>query len=1696
MITASTLIYFFVNIFFSNINVSKLILALPVRLQYPNLFPELMKFHFHICRPLHLLLLILFFCCSIAGNMYAQLQANFTASKAAGCSPLSVAFSNTTTGASAAAKWQWSLGNGNSSTLKEPGATYFTENQYTVTLTVTDGAATSSKSMTVTVYKKPTVDFSVSPPKGCTPLPVNFTSSTTAGDGTVSNYLWDFGDGSTIQGAGYATAAHTYTLPGTMSATLNVTNSFGCYTTLTKAAVVEVVIGITPIFIQSATTLCKAGESVTFTNSSTGSGNLSYKWDFGDGKMATDASPAHVYASSGSFTPAVTITSSDGCAVTKAGDKINVANFIADFDIPAKICGNDPVSFINKSTRPFDRAEWRIDDSYSYGNYDGNLTAIFYQEGEHTVALVSHYGGCTDTVTKKVTVLHKPVLAGFIADLQGACGVPLKINFKDTSAEATTWLWRNYYFDNGFATIKNASFNYTSGDYSLVYLTIGNAAGCSSTVSKYVYYAKPSVYIGITSTTGYEGCAGLTVSFAANPDTALKDFKWNFGDGTPVSTERTPTHTFNKGGNFTVTLEYVSNSGCKGSVNYYSVNVIDRPKFDFVSKSGTTVCGNTPDTFAVTPAGTGWYFQWKFNDDYDYSNYYNTLVKKFNYDTVYTVQLIATNGRCADTVLKKNYVKVLPPFTQIQGQLNTCEGTRGDMVFFENSEKALQWKWNFGDGGTDSYSSFKDTIRHTYTKTGAYNVVLSTINGSCTVRDSVTAYVLLKQKPLLTFTKTDACGSDVLDFKLSGFEKHPYPYYTYYNTYYIANKQYGDLTNCSAYTTLTDNYWLTETSGTLTGLNPGKNDLRMITNSGYFGCYDTTNFIKIKVHGPAAGFKTETHSGCFKDSLLFTDTSKIFGNTAIAKWEWNFGDGKIQTLTGTSGSTKHLYAAPGYYYIRLKITDADGCISQTDYSLHYILVGGPKANFNASTFTVPPATQVQFYNTSSFYNDYYYNCTMQWIFSDGTTNSNDYPTFTYNDAGVFPVKLITKNTQTGCIDSIVKNITVRKVNSAFTYRLSYINSNACPPVIASFSSISTYAYRVSWNFGDGAVAGDQRNVSHTYNKPGLYRVMHYSYDTNIGVDSTEDFIEVKGPYALLKADTLSGCTQQQVTLTADVKYASDYTWDFGDGTVIPTTDTFAVHQYLTPGIYVPALILKDGGGCTATSELSDKIIIDSLHAAFSFTPPLICDSALTLFAADAKSLSNEQLQSPITYAWTIKQGAVQYTAAAATASFNFNRFGAHPVQLIVTSAFGCTQTVTDTVQVRLGVHPAIAGPNTLCQHDTATFKGTALPAQAGINWKWNLGNNTVSDKQLPPPQVYSSTGQKQVSLIVSNRYCSDTALQVLNVNPHPAVSFTPSSPYACLGSTIPLQASGGIRYQWFAATPITNGNQATINIAPAKGTTYAVYVTDAQGCSTKDSVFVKVIEPLTVKLAPTGFACEGSPVYLNADGADTYRWINYTTGLDNTGIRNPSALTATSATYTVVGYDNYNCFTDTAAVNIRISKLPLVNAGAGKEIILGMTAMLEPAVSGAINWKWQPGTYLNCTTCLNPVSKPASSITYQLTAYNADGCQASDTVTIHLLCKNNLVYIPNAFSPNNDGKNERLTITGSGVKGIQSIIIYNRWGKVLFERKNIAVNDRSNSWDGSFNGEPMPAGAYVYWIKTVCESGDIFDYRGTLMLLR
>jgi gliding motility-associated-like protein len=139
---------------------------------------------------------------------------------------------------------------------------------------------------------------------------------------------------------------------------------------------------------------------------------------------------------------------------------------------------------------------------------------------------------------------------------------------------------------------------------------------------------------------------------------------------------------------------------------------------------------------------------------------------------------------------------------------------------------------------------------------------------------------------------------------------------------------------------------------------------------------------------------------------------------------------------------------------------------------------------------------------------------------------------------------------------------------------------------------------------------------------------------------------------------------------------------------------------------------------------------------------------------------------------------------------------------------------------------------------------------------------------------------------------------------------------------------------------------------------------------------------------------------------------------------------------------------------------------------------------------------LSCTNCLTPFASPIKTTDYILKAENDGTCVSEDSIRITVIGTSGNFFIPNTFSPNGDGSNDRFIVRGRGLNIIPSIAIFNRWGQVVFEKRNFAPNDAASGWDGTFNGKPAPSDVYIYTIQILCDNSTLIPYHGNVTLIR
>ena len=134
--------------------------------------------------------------------------------------------------------------------------------------------------------------------------------------------------------------------------------------------------------------------------------------------------------------------------------------------------------------------------------------------------------------------------------------------------------------------------------------------------------------------------------------------------------------------------------------------------------------------------------------------------------------------------------------------------------------------------------------------------------------------------------------------------------------------------------------------------------------------------------------------------------------------------------------------------------------------------------------------------------------------------------------------------------------------------------------------------------------------------------------------------------------------------------------------------------------------------------------------------------------------------------------------------------------------------------------------------------------------------------------------------------------------------------------------------------------------------------------------------------------------------------------------------------------------------------------------------------------------------CAEPVMSPKQTTRYEEKVFTKSGCSAADYITVQVLCNDGSLFIPNTFSPNNDGANDIFYVRGSGVFKIKTLRIFSRWGEVVFEKSNLNANDASTGWDGTFKGKKLTPDVFVYTVDIICDNNTILTYKGNVALIQ
>ncbi len=1580
----------------------------------------------------------------------AQLLAQFKGTPLSGCAPFSVNFTDTSSGNPNF--WKWDLGNSTISFLQNPSTVYLNPGTYDVTLIVnnaTGGKDTLVKDDYITVYAKPTSNFNGSPRTGCFPLPVTFTDLSTAGSGTISNWLWNFGDGvtSTLQNP-----VHTYTASGNYTVSLNVTNSFGCTKNFPQPNYISISSGVTAAFTNTAPSSCAAPQTINFQNQSTGTGVLSYQWSYGDGNTATGVAPSHTYTAPGSYTVQLIVTNLTGCTDTFISPSpIIIGTVSADFTAPPNVCVGTSVSITNTSLPIPVSVAWNFGDGTTSTIL--NPVKTYTVAGNYNITLVSDFGGCQLTKVHPITVYAKPVTV-FSGSPLNACSAPLTVNFVNTTVGAVTTEW--LFGDGGTSNNANPTHTYlATGTYTVTLITT-NANGCTDTLVK-TDYIKIQPPIATIINLPQQGCAPLTWTFGSTVSSVdpVVSYQWDFGNGV-TSTQQNPSYTFPTG-DYDIQLVVTTAGGCTDTVKVLGgIKAATKPIVNF-DASPRVVCAKLDVNFQDLSTGIGIGTTWLWNFGDGNTSTQQNPTHAYEDTGFFDIVLIVSNNGCADTLTLNDFIYVKPPIA-IFSITSNCNN-KFSRTFVDASIGADTWSWNFGDGGT---SNLQNPV-HTYASVGTYTITLlvTNISSGCdyTKTDVVT---IADEQALFTASLTQLCKNSSTTFTATSIQNNPA----------IVNYEWD----------------FDDGTGPFSGnnvshvfVNAGQYDIRLIITD-VNGCKDTLirpNYIT--VNGPTAGFTPAVPGSCLNAAVTFTDLSVTDGTHNITNWYWNYGDGTSDTLT--SPPFQHMYSGSGVYNVSLVVQDSYGCKDSIGLN-NALIISTPVADYVSIDTLSCPGKPVIFQSLSTGPN-----LTYAWTFGDGGTSTLANPVHVYSADGTYTVNL-TITDQYGCTDSksIPQYIIVNTPVADFTVTDSF---TTCPPLIMQFNNTSQHVQSYVWDFGDGGGTSSVVSPPYSYGLPGVFTAKLTVTTFGGCTDVKTKQMVVRGPQGTFTYAPLTGCTPLNVVFTAVTQDRLSFIWDYNDGTTNATLDSVVTHPYTIPGVYVPKMILTDALGCNVAIQGTDTIKVSGVITAFAADTLVRCNSGNVVFTNT--TASNDIITG---YKWYFGDGD---SSTAFEPTHMYATTGLYYPTLVANTLSGCTDTIVSPLPVRIVKTPVISATQSAdgCVPLTMNFSGNLLIIDtSAINWQWSFDNGSTAVGQSLSPMVFNNSGITNFSLTAINSSgCRDTAYSSFEAYPKPIIN-AGADILICQGTGQNITATGAPSFTWSPSAGLSCTNCPNPIATPDSLREYYVTGTSAQGCINRDTVQVGVKFPFQMQGGNRDTLCVGQSGLLTVSGAATYAW-SPTTGLNTSTGATVTASPTTTTNYMVEGTDDKNCFKDTVWFPVKVYPIPTVSAGANKTINVGQTITLTPTMSADVtNVKWTPTTWLVSSSTPSITVKPNLETQYKVTVENQGGCTASSLVNIYVLCDGANVFIPNTFSPNGDGSNDVFYPRGTGLFTIKQARVFNRWGEEVFARYSFKANDASFGWDGTFKGQKMATDVYVYMIEILCDNNSTLVYKGNIALIK
>lgn len=1423
-----------------------------------------------------------------------------------------------------------------------------------------------------------------------------------------------------------------------------------------------------------------------------------------------------------------------------------VANFTAS---ATSGCAALTISFTDQSTGNPTNWNWEFSNG-TLSNVQ-NPTVTFTLPGTYSVKLVVQNAAGISQLERVnyITVSPSPT-ANFTANMRLSCA-PAVINFTDLSTtpsgSITAWEWD--FGDGTTSTLQNPSHTYNTVGFYTVSLTVYSSTGCKQ-------LASASNYIRVVG--GIETDFEWALSSSCRPPYTVSfqnisngpgniSYSWDFGNSL-TSTLTNPSTVYNAAGTYNVRLNAQSDLGCTGSI--VKAVTINETITDFTAPAN--ICLNQPVTFQNNSSSPPLNSSWSFGDG-TFSGQINPI-KTFLAAGTYNVKVINQYANCTDSVTKTITVNSRPDVNFTADDSTSCQNPF-TVQFTDLTAGATSWLWNFGDGNTSTLQN----PSHQYTANGSYTVSLTaTTSTGCSNTFVKPGYINIRPvsiglnvpaggcvpftyTPQATIVTVDAIVSYAWDLGEPGAvsnQMNPPPH-TYTNPgSYTISLTVTTVTGCVQTTTIP--------GGVLTGVPPTVNFSAAPIN----GCAsDTINFTNLSTTTPGAvvtylwDFGDGGTSSLENPQHVFTDTGAVtvtlivynnrcpdslkqnvqvlppvalfnytvdcitqqvtFRDSSLADpaispltYLWQMGD-PLNTQFNVQNPPPFTYPGAGTYNVSLTVTNGPCSYTTTQQ----VVLANEPADF---TINKNPVCKNETFTLTATNSDPDNIMNYSWTVG-GTTLPGTGRSVTHSipTSGTYSVTLTITDVN-GCVStrSINNFITVNGPSALFTPS----TPGACLEKAVQFTDQSTPAGSITqwdFDFGDGNTQSfTSAPFTHTYDLLGGF-IVSMTVTDNAGCKDTYTLptnLLVTSPVAGFRADTFycPNAPLQFVDTSSGVGLT--YLWNF-DGT---NTSTLQNPQFSFPlgdADYTISLIITDQSGCSDTVTKTDYVSIRSPKAAFTLLDSTtICPPLRTSFflaASDYESIS-----------WSFGDGGMSLQS---NPSYFYSNYGTFTPTLYAMGPGGCIDSAKSSVTIHNPNDSEINyGPTTTaCNSLNVDFNLVVPP---GYKFHFSFGDGQIDSSQATTlSHLYSRPGLNTPAIILMDTASGCTVV----INGSPRIDVMGAVPLFGMNKQ-ELCDNGPVVFTDFTTKnePIistlwdfddgttSNVQNPTHNFTAPGQYIVTLNITTESNCSSSYSDTVLVYRTPQPIITGRDTICVTIPETFNgsiavADTLTEWLW-NFGNG-QTANTQNHTITYNTAGDYSIqlITSNLLGC-SDTIVKSVHVIPPPTATpvqdpitiiGGAGADLLMDYTGNIT-------SWLWTPNTRLNCNNCPTPFASPQSTTTYELEIVDVYGCRNRSDITVNVICNNQNFFVPNTFSPNGDGQNDMFYPRGSGLFRIKSMLIFNRWGQVVYERKDFPPNDASNGWNGTFKGQKASADVYIYTMEILCDNNTVIPVKGNVTLLR